>query len=117
VIFYSTGLDWWRSNPFTIPSCLYIVAFILCFLAFDEVSIPFARHFQQIGSASLGIYLLHYKVLEFTARAIQKFMPWLLAYQLLFLPILVILAVWGVWLFMAAIAKLPTRRFYRYLFG
>jgi hypothetical protein len=41
----------------------------------------------------------------------------MLAHQLLFQLVLIASAVWGTWLFMAAVAKSPMRRFYRYLFG
>jgi peptidoglycan/LPS O-acetylase OafA/YrhL len=117
VIFHSTGVDWWRSTPFSIPASLYAVGFILCFLAFDKIPIPFSRLVRQIGKVSFGIYLLHWTVLQFAARAIQEFTPWLLAPTALFLSVLVILAVGLPLSFTTAVARSPLRRYYRYLFG
>lgn len=104
-------------GPDTISTNLYAVTFILCFLAFNKASIPFSKILYWLGSASFGIYLLHPKVLEFVARASQKFIPWILAYQVLFQPMLILLALIGPLLFMNMVANSRARRVYRYLFG
>jgi len=116
VIYRSTGVDY-RGSSLTVFASLYALSFILCFLAFDKVRIPFAKHLYQLGSRSYGIYLLHPTVLKFVARFLQKFAPWILAYQMLYLPVLIILAAGGPLVFMKCVAKSPVRRSYRYLFG
>jgi len=116
VVYHATGIRR-GGGPGTFSTSLYSVAFILCFLAFYQVSIPFSKKIYGLGSASFGIYLLHPKVLEFAARATKKFAPWILAYQILFQPVLITLAVGAPLLFMTVVAKTPMRRFYRYLFG
>ena len=105
------------AGPTTIPASLYAAAFIFCFLAFHRTSIPVSKEIYWLGGASYGIYLLHPKVLEFSAKAMQKFVPWILAYHVLFQLTLVVLGVGGPLLFMTLVAKSPARRAYRYLFG
>lgn len=116
VIYRSTREDW-RGGPCTISASLYAVTFVLCFLAFDKVSIPFSRTIHQLGSKTYGIYLLHAKVLEFVTRLIYHIAPWILVHQLLYQPLLIVFAVGGSVLFMTAVARSPARRSYRYLFG
>jgi peptidoglycan/LPS O-acetylase OafA/YrhL len=105
------------ATPSTIPASLYAAAFILCWLAFSQVSLPFSKTLYQLGRAAFGIYLLHPKVMEFVARAVQKFVPLMLAYQLAFQPVLVVLATAGPLLLMSLVARSPARKAYRYLFG
>jgi len=104
-------------GPGTFSTNLYSIAAVLCFLAFSQVTIPFSKQIYRLGSATFGIYLLHPKVLEFVARAIQAFAPWMLAYQVLFQPVLVISGVGLPLLFMTVVARSPARKAYRYLFG
>jgi len=116
VIYRSTGEDW-RGDPLTISASLYAVTFILCFLAFDKISIPFSTNIYKLGSKTYGIYLLHPKVLECVARIIYHIAPWMLAHQVLFQPLLIIFGVGGPLLFMTAVARSPARRAYRLLFS
>lgn len=111
-----TGKDWVGFFRL-VSSDLYALAFILCFLAFDKVTIPGSRIAHQLGKSSFGIYLLHSKVLEFAARVIRQIAPWMLAHQVIFQPLLVVLGIGGPLLFMTAVSRSPARRFYRYLFG
>jgi peptidoglycan/LPS O-acetylase OafA/YrhL len=111
-----TGYEWGRSVS-SISSQLYAVAFILCFLAFDKVTIPGSKTVHQLGKSSYGIYLLHPKVLEFIARVVRQITPWILAYQIVFCSSLVVVGVGVPFLFMTAVSKSPARRAYRYLFG
>ena len=113
---HTSGKDWGRALN-SISSQLYAVAFILCFLAFDKVKVPGSKIVHQLSKSSLGIYLLHPKVLEFAARVIRQIAPWILAHQVVFQPLLVVMAVGGPFLFMTIIFRSPARRFYRYLFG
>ncbi|MFW6116591.1 MAG: acyltransferase family protein, partial [bacterium] len=105
------------AGPTTIPATLYAVALILCWLAFDRLALRFSKGLYQLGRAVFGIYLLHPKVLEFVARVVQKFTPWMLAHQVLFQPTLIVAALGVPLLFMTIVGKSPGRRFYRHLFG
>jgi len=113
---HTGGKEWGRSLA-SISSNLYAVAFILCFLAFGKVTIPGSRIVHQLGRSSFGIYLLHPKVVEFIARIIRQIVPWILAHQVVFQPLLVVTGVGGPFLFMIAVSRSPARRSYRYLFG
>jgi membrane-bound acyltransferase YfiQ involved in biofilm formation len=117
LIYRLTGGEW-RFVPFTIGTILYSVAFILWFLAFDEISIPFPKNVNQVGKSSYAIYLLHMQVMEFSARVIRQILPWMLAYQVLLVqPVTFIIGLGVPLLFMAFVARSPARRSYRYLFG
>ncbi|MCL4294775.1 MAG: acyltransferase [Anaerolineae bacterium] len=112
----ATRMEWARSLH-TISSQLYAMAFILCFLAFDGIPIPSTRFVQQLGKNSYGIYLLHFTVLEVVARLIRQIIPWILAHQIIFQPLLVAMAIGVPLLFMTLVSRSPARRSYRYLFG
>ena len=106
-----------HDSPYTIPSSVYAVAVIFCFLSSGNPPFRSQASLHQIGVRSYGIYLLHPVLLEFTARTAQKFIPWILAYQALFLPMLIIAGIAVPTLFMSAVAASPARKYYRYLFG
>lgn len=116
VVFRSVGVDL-RGAPITLLSSPYAVSFILCFLGFGDARIPFAGQLHRIGRESYGIYLLHPIFLEFGARFLQETVPFILAYQILYLPLLVLVGVGGPIVFMRLVSKSPLRRLYRHLFG
>jgi len=107
----------WGAYIGTISCNLLAVAFILCFLTFAQVSVPFSRTLYQLGKRSYGIYLLHPSIIEFVARVIRQITPSLLAYQILFVPLLFVVGLGVPLLLMVAVTKSPGRRYYRYLFG
>ncbi len=107
----------WARGVSKFSTFLYTVAFILFFLAFDKILLPFTRTINWIGIRSYGIYLLHPKVMEFAAKVIYHIAPWLLAHQVLYQPVLVVSSMGISLLFMTGVAKSPARKFYRYLFG
>lgn len=96
---------------------IYAIAFILCFLTFDDVTIPFSKILSQLGAKSYGIYLLHPKALESGARVIYHLAPLLLAYQISFAFLLIILGVGIPFLCMSFVAKSSLKGTYHYLFG
>jgi membrane-bound acyltransferase YfiQ involved in biofilm formation len=117
-VLYNLTQDYnWARGVSKFSTFLYTVAFILLFLAFDQISLPFTRAIDWIGTRSYGIYLLHPKVTELAARVIYHIAPWLLAHQVLYQPVLVASGLGIPLLFMTGVAKSPARKFYRYLFG
>ena len=117
VLYRATGDAWWRTTPLTMSSSLYATFFILCFLAFAWASVPFSRVFYQLNKRIFGIYLLHWKVLEFTVLAIVSIAPGIISYQIFLQLVLIILGVGVPVLFMESVARSPAKKFYRYLFG
>ncbi len=115
-IYRLTGIDH-RWVALTIPGILYSVAFIFCFLEFGSLPVRFSKVVNRLGSQSYGIYLLHGKAIELAARLVYHISPWILAWQLLFQPILLfvglILVLWS----MDTVMRTPARRYARVLFG
>lgn len=108
--------DWFGYYE-TILDSLYAGTFILCFLAFDKVSIPFPRKTGELGTKSFGVYLVHSPVLEFVSRGVYHIAPWIFAYQILFQPMLVFLGLGVPLLLMAVVRRSPASGFYKYIFG
>ncbi len=107
----------WARGSFKISVCLYGVAFILLFLTLDNNPLPFSQAIGYIGVKSYGIYLLHPKVMEFTARVIYQLAPRLLVHQGLYQLVLVLLGLGVPISFMKGVESSPARRLSRYLFG
>jgi fucose 4-O-acetylase-like acetyltransferase len=116
LVFRSTGVRR-GGGPGTLSTSLYSLVFILCFLAFDSVSLPFPKLLYKLGAVTFGLYLLHPLLMEFFARATQKFAPKVLAYPVVFHMMLTALAIGVALLFMTAISRSPVRRLHRTLFG
>jgi membrane-bound acyltransferase YfiQ involved in biofilm formation len=107
-----------RYVPLTFTTALFSIAFVLVFVVFDKVPIPFPAELNQLGSKSYGIYLVHMKAMSYTARVIRQVAPWILAYQvLLFTPIMLVVGLGVPLLLMAIVTKSPVRKSYHYVFG
>ncbi len=115
ILHQSTEL--WIATKHTLIDELYALTFLLSFLAFDKISIPFSKNISEVGSKSFGIYLAHSPVLEYTSRGIYHLAPWILGYQILFQPILIILGLGIPFGLMKLVERSPARRVYTYIFG
>ena len=111
-----SGQDWIAPRN-TLIDALYSAVFILAYLAFDQLKYPLQNQIASLGSSSFGIYLVHAPVLEYSARVVYHLLPFLLAYQLIFLPLLIALGLGIPLLLMYAVKKSPARFSYSYLFG
>lgn len=103
----------------TLLDNLYAAVVVLAILAFGEEVIPYDRQLSGLGGKSYGVYLANSAALELAARAIYVLLPWILAYQLLFQPILWAAGL-GIPLAMMAIVsatKSPARKYSKYIFG
>jgi fucose 4-O-acetylase-like acetyltransferase len=116
LIFFLTP-DHWRPGPSSIFFVLYSLSFILAFLAFEQVAIPFARSFIQLGTRSYGLYLTHFIIMTIVAKLTYHLLPWLLAQQFLFQALMLAVGLAAPLLFMILVARSPLRRIYPYLFG
>lgn len=105
----------WEFRTFAVAA--YATAIILCFVAFDRISLPKSRALGRLGTKIYGIYLIHYLVMSYSARLIGYFLPNLLAYQLALVPILFSLGLFIPLGLMSLVCRSPFRSAYPYLFG
>ena len=96
---------------------LYSLSFILAFLAFDKIKVPFSHFLQGLGVRSYGVYLLHFSVQTVVAKLVYHFAPWLFRYQMLYVPLLLLTGLGLPLLLMKVIARSGLRRYYWHLFG
>jgi peptidoglycan/LPS O-acetylase OafA/YrhL len=107
----------WISPQVLFFNRVFVLLVLLAFIAFDNWVLPFPRLFNRLGPKSYGIYLIHVIVLEATARLVYHVAPGLLAFQFLFLPVLVVVGV-GVPVFMMEVFDhAALRKYYKYIFG
>ncbi len=95
----------------------YSLVFILLFLALDNSGLPLQRPVEQLGTKSLGVYLVHARTMYIAAFILYQASPRVLGNQILYQTILIIAGLAGPLLLMAAVRRSPARPFYRYLFG
>lgn len=103
----------------TMLDSLYAAAVIFAWLAFENANPPQAQELSDLGAKSYGVYLANSPVLDVAAQVIAKVLPVLLAYQILFQPVLWIAGL-GIPLLMMAVVsypKSPIRAYYQYIFG
>jgi len=113
----ATGHDA-RNVPVVASTILYSIVFLLVFIAFDKLPLPRSNDITKAGNRSYGLYLTHLKVMEYVTRFIHVALPALLAYQVLIIFPLALVAGLGVpWVMMSLMIKSPVRKYYRYLFG
>jgi hypothetical protein len=116
-IFQTYNSPGWRSATFSVPTFIYATSFILCYLSFDHVELPFSKFFYQLGVGTLGIYLIHKSVLLVLPKIIYHVAPFLLGYQILFQPLLISVSIAIPILMMNIIKRSPIRKHYRIFFG
>ena len=112
-----TGQDWLGPSFRGVSTKLYAIIFILCFLAFDRVSLPLSKQLSYLGGKSLGIYLVNIPAIYVVAVLMYHQTPWILGYQLLYQAILIIVGLGVPLLLMAIVSKSRIRWAYQYLFG
>jgi peptidoglycan/LPS O-acetylase OafA/YrhL len=95
----------------------YALAFILGYLAFDEFTPPFPKQLEIVGGLSYGIYLTHWSVQEYISKFIYHLLPWVISYQIIMQPILIVFGLGLPILLMTIVKRSPARYYYRYLFG
>jgi peptidoglycan/LPS O-acetylase OafA/YrhL len=95
----------------------YAVTFILTFLAWDRLTIPFSHSLNVLGRHAYGIYLTHVFFLNGGAYLGYHSIPWLLDQPLIFQALLYVVGLGLPVLLMALVARSPARLVYRYLFG
>ncbi|MFZ0427238.1 MAG: acyltransferase [Acidobacteriota bacterium] len=107
----------WLSPTVTIFDSLYSGAFILTFLAWGSMALPFDARLSGLGTKSFGVYLMHAPVLELGSRALYHLSPWVLAHQAAFQALLIVIGVAIPLLVMGLVDRSPVRAYYSYIFG
>jgi fucose 4-O-acetylase-like acetyltransferase len=109
---WPTGTDQLR-----LTSTLLNVAFILCFVVFDSVPVPFKQTIRKLGTYSLGLYLCHYVIMGIVVSLIERFTPWVAGRWWLYAPSLFALTVAGCILLVTVLSRWPMKRLSRILLG
>jgi peptidoglycan/LPS O-acetylase OafA/YrhL len=117
IVANAVGQEWLGSFFGGYSRIFYALAFILCFLAFENLELPFSKQISSIGGKSLGIYLAHSRIMYVAALLMYKWTPQVLGNQILYLMILSVVAVGGSLLLMELVKKSPARKYYKYIFG
>ena len=107
----------WLQHRETLLDAVYSLAVIFAFLGYYQSKIPAANALNDLGSKSFGIYLVHSPAMTYAARAIAVLIPSLLAYMILFVPIMIIVALGVPLLMMSFVARTPLRSYYKFIFG
>jgi probable poly-beta-1,6-N-acetyl-D-glucosamine export protein len=108
---------WIGANNPGFARLIYATTFSLCFLGFSEVTLPFSKGIEYLGSRSLGIYLVNVPVMYILAVFLFQFTPQVLGIQWVYQPLLVIVGIGVPVLLMEIVRRSPLRKGYRYLFG
>lgn len=116
VLLRLSGQDWLAPRE-TIIDHLYAGAFLLTFFAFEGSTPVFSKRLSKLGESSYGVYLIHAPVLTYSAKIIYHLLPWLLAYQILLQPLLIVVGLGVPLLLMAIVNRSRARNYYAYLFG
>lgn len=116
---YNLGGDVWPigGDQTKLSSALFSTALVFCFVVFDKLTVRMDATVKKLGTHSYGLYLCHYPILGIIAEVIERGVPGLFSQGWLLLPLLFVLAVASAMLLMEGVSRLPTKRFYRYLFG
>jgi peptidoglycan/LPS O-acetylase OafA/YrhL len=94
-----------------------VLTFVLLIPAIKRHYIPFVRRFEYIGRRSYGLYLTHLIVLDLVLLGIEVLVPDLFLIPILLFSLLFVLGFEIPMMLMDFIARKPTKRVYRYIFG
>ena len=107
----------WRFSPLTLSSSIYALGFILTFLAYENVAVPFTPALTYLSTRTFGIYLAHEFVLKLFGEAIIGSVGWLSNQVLIYTLILAVAGIAIPLALMLAVVKSPARKYYKYIFG
>jgi len=116
---YELGAAYWpRGNDQTkLTSALFSITFILCFLAFNRIQLPYQKLLKKLGTRSYGLYLSHYVILGVWAKLVVWILPEPLSSGWIVLPLLFFGTAAFAMLLMEFVSRSPIKRLYPYIFG
>lgn len=100
-----------------LTSALLSISIIICFLIFEKIPIPFKNIVIKLGARSYGLYLSHYVILGIVGKVIHCMAPWSDLQGWWLIPALFLATVFLSIMLMEIASRLPTRKFYRVVFG
>lgn len=112
-----TGQQWLGPYFGGFTRQVYAMLFILCFLAFGVDATPLSKELTDLGGKSLGVYLVHNRLMFIAAVLMYELTPRVLQYQFFYQLVLIIVALVGSVLLMELVKRSPAKPLYRYLFG
>jgi hypothetical protein len=115
-LFHASGEGWIYLQE-TLIDQIYAGLFLITFLGFENVALPWMKTISHLGTRSFGVYLAHGLALIITSQLIYTFAPALLGMQWLFQPILIAAGLGIPLLLMEITTRLPVRRYYSLIFG
>ena len=116
VLFHLSG-EVWLYKRATVIDQFYALCVILSFLSFDEIPLPLFEQVTNIGAKSYAIFLTHIIVIISTARIIYHIAPFLMEYQILFQPVLIIMGLGVPLLLIYMVERSFLRKYYKYILG
>jgi len=98
-------------------TALFSAGFLLCFVLFDKIKIPFQQKVIKLGTNSYGLYLAHYPILAIVFYFIRPLIvSWPLG-DLIFIPLLIFLTIMLYFCITTFFSLLPIKNLHRYVFG
>ncbi len=111
------GSEWIGPHSPGLARPLFVIAFILTFLAFPRGPLPFSKWMTHLGANSLGIYLGNIPAIYVIAVLMYKLTPAALGNQLVYQSVLIAAGVAGPLILMELFRRTSARPYFRYLFG
>ena len=107
----------WIDFYSTYTTNIYAGFFMLALLSVEKLKLPLTPQIMDIGAKAFGIYLVHEQVLELVGTLMFRFTPWILGYQILYQPIMIVFALGVPLLLMRLVSRSPAKKLYKYSFG
>jgi peptidoglycan/LPS O-acetylase OafA/YrhL len=111
-----SGQDWIGPRE-TLLDQIYAASFLLTYFGFEKARLVFPALFNQLGTRSYGIYLVHTLALVYTSKAVYHLFPQLLGWVLPFQVVLIIAGLGMPLVMMELFDRSPFRKYYSLIFG
>lgn len=100
-----------------LSTSLLSVGIMMCFLVYENIPVPFKNTVVKLGARSYGLYLSHYVILGLVGKVIHHVAPWSDLQGWWLIPALFLVTVVISMTMMEIVSRLPSKQFYRVVFG